>query len=78
MTDDDALYMWTVYDHPRDMPDKFVARCWRITRGQDPQATAVFYAHAELEPLRKFLRAKYLTQLERSEYDDPVIVETWL
>jgi hypothetical protein len=42
MTDDAALYMWTIYDHPRDKPDKFVARCWRIARGQDPQATSMF------------------------------------
>lgn len=76
--DDAVLYMWTIYDHPRDMPNKFIARRWAIVRGQDPKPTAHYFAADELDAVRAFLISKHLTRIDRSEYDDPVIVETWL
>jgi hypothetical protein len=30
-----GLAMWTIYDHPKDFPEHFVARKWLITGGED-------------------------------------------
>ena len=35
------LSMWTVYDHPSDFPDLFIARRWEVGEGlKEPLATA--------------------------------------
>ena len=28
-----SLYQWAIYDHPKDYPDKFVVRRWKIEAG---------------------------------------------
>ncbi|MEY2117089.1 hypothetical protein [Rhodanobacter sp. FW106-PBR-R2A-1-13] len=66
------LFTWVVYDHPRDMPDVFVARQWRLTG-----PTSRFFTAPTLDALREKLPAG-LTCLPRSPDDDSVIVETWL
>jgi hypothetical protein len=38
---DEALNMWVIYDHPRDMPDCFVARLWRIEAGRTTPTQAL-------------------------------------
>lgn len=72
----DALSMWTVYDHPSDFPNGFIAREW-ITSGSEPQPTDVVIV-APLETIRKNLQRMGLVCLTRAPDDDPAIVETWL
>ena len=68
-----GLEIWTVYDHPSDFPDKFVARLFL----NDQPTTAVLVAD-DLKTIRGQLRNKGFTRLMRAEEDDPVIVETWI
>lgn len=68
-----TLTIWTVYDHPTDLPDHYVARCWAMD-----QPTQYGIASDTLEALRRVLDSAGLVCLTRSENDDPVIVETWL
>ncbi len=71
------LVMWTVYDHPRDYPQHFVARKWEIHPGGE-RMTDEILKFASLEILREVMQRKGLSRLTRSPGDDPVIVETWL
>lgn len=73
------MQMWTVYDHPLDYPNEYVARLWLSIPGQpDPVWTAHTVACVELERLREFMTECGLTRIPRSEGDDPVIIETWM
>lgn len=77
MKPDDKLVMWTVYDKPADYRQGFVARRYEIRA--DGQAHAMLDAH--YGPSLAAVRAKLpggLVRIERSDTDDPVIVETWL
>jgi hypothetical protein len=77
MTDEDKwLEMWVVYDHPRDMPDCFVARKWLIYGGRT-EPTNALRAAGTLDEVRAMLPAG-LVCLTRNEEDEPQIVETWL
>lgn len=71
------LTMWTVYDRPSDAPEYYVARLWHIAPGQ-PHPTSTVIASSNLEIVRDYLLELGLTQLPRTEEDDPVILECWL
>jgi hypothetical protein len=77
MSDDDALSMWTIYDHPKDFPNHYVARLYQVDK-QGPRASATVVAAETLEALRRPLRNIGLTRLPRDPSDDPVIIETWV
>lgn len=64
--------IWTVYEHPRDLPDWFVARLWI----SDQPTTTVIKAKT-LDELRALL-PQGMSMMPRHELDDPCIVETWL
>lgn len=68
-----GLQIWTIYDHPKDMPDVFVAR---LHVGLTPTDQTI--VADDLDTIRRRLRNKGYTRLPRQEADDPVIVETWL
>lgn len=73
------LVTFTIYEKPKDYPDKFVVRRWAVVRGRpnpvpDPKAWAVADS---LEMARKALPPG-LVCTQRYPGDDPVIVETWV
>ena len=68
-----GLEIWTVYNHPKDYPDNFVAR-----KFIGETATNEVIIEDELETLRDRLTAMGLVKLMRMQGDDLVIVETWL
>lgn len=73
-----ALAMWTVYDHPADYPDKFVARRFEVDR-TGPRVTDSIIIADDIETIRDVLQFEmHLVKLMRSPEDDPVIMETWL
>jgi hypothetical protein len=74
----DVLTMWTIYDHPRDFPSSYVARCWENSaRYREPIATDKAI-EGELSMLRHLFADCGLACLTRNEGDDPKIVETWV
>jgi hypothetical protein len=73
---DEFLRMWTLYDHPKDQPDNYVARLWLVGDGRIIPTNDMFVADT-LEELRLLLPPE-LSCLPRTPEDDPVIVETWL
>jgi hypothetical protein len=75
---DEPLVMWTVYDHPKDHPDVFVARAWLVTGAPEPVATGSLIISATLAGVRQQLARDGLVCLARRPEDDPAIVEVWL
>lgn len=76
MTDDDLLKMWTIYDHPADYPDGYVARQWIIAGGGEPYRGPARY-RPSLEEAREAVPPG-LYRLDRDPGDDPTVVETWI
>lgn len=72
----EPLFMWVVYDKPKDFPTKFVLRKWAITNVSTP--TDDVKTADSLEEVRKFLPRGQGVRLAPSPGDDPCIVETWV
>jgi hypothetical protein len=75
----DELYAWTVYDHPTDRPDEYVARLWRILPAPAAPTNRMLGCD-DLEGLRAMILTDNpgLICLGRFEEDDPKIVEMWI
>jgi hypothetical protein len=71
-----TLELWTIYDHPADYPNHYVARKWLAGRGGE-EATSHVLMDTDLDLLRKKL-PPWLYCMPRQELDDPVIIETWV
>ena len=72
--------MWTIYDHPRDYPDSWVARRWEVggkTRVPAPIATSDMFVADTLEELRALLPPG-LVCLNRLPLDDAKVKEVWV
>jgi hypothetical protein len=73
-----TLTMWTVYSHPKDYPDHFIARKWLIgSKRDEPEATDEVVARFSLDEVRTALPPG-LYCIGRKTGDDPCIVEVWL
>lgn len=70
---DGVFSLWTIYDHPRDYPNSYVAR-----RFENDRPTADHMVSPDIESLREQMRQRGLALLSRDQADDPSIVETWL
>lgn len=77
LTTVDTLPLWTIYKHPRDYPEHFVARKWLIYPNKLMITEDVLF-RPDLESLQQIMREKNLHRLERLPDDDPTIQETWL
>ena len=66
------LELWTIFDSPIDLPDRFVARKWVM---ETP--TSELLQDKTLEGLRAKL-PHGLHCMPRSPGDEPQIVETWI
>jgi len=74
----EKLAIWTVYEHPADYPDKFVARRFDVDASGARPSASILVA-PDLETLRDILAFElHLVKLMRSPEDQPHIVETWL
>jgi hypothetical protein len=71
------LAMWTVYDHPTDHPDSFIARCHVVGSGIEGATTNTIRTET-LRTMRMVLRMAGLTPIKRDPADDAKIVEVWL
>ena len=70
------LSVWVVYDHPRDMPERVVARRHEVHAGRSLPTPDVV-AGDTLNDVRHMLPPG-LHCLQRDPCDDPRIVEVWL
>lgn len=74
-----TIEMWTIYDHPLDFPDQFVARRWSVVRGSlTPIPSDKYLKSASLDDLHRHFRACGYEWLPRMEDDDPVILGIYM
>jgi hypothetical protein len=71
-----TLTMWTIYEHPKDYPGKWVMRAHDIAAGSTTPRADCIVADS-LDEVRAVLPPG-LTRLPPHPDDDPVIHETWL
>jgi len=69
----ETLSLWTIYDHPTDYPNNFVARRFDLDRPTPEHIVA-----NSLDELRQMMMNAGLSCLTRNPEDEPHIVETWL
>lgn len=69
----------TVYEHPKDIPDSYVARAHILTHGvKAPYASpAIYIARDTLDEVRAAIPAD-MVKMCRQSTDDPVIVESYM
>jgi hypothetical protein len=75
--EDETLPMYVVYFNTRDYPGLYVVRRWTIRPGH----TAADAKPLALVPSLEAARAAFppgLYRIDRSQQDDPVIVESWI
>jgi hypothetical protein len=72
------MNLWTVYDHPTDYPNSFVARRGIVSEGGEFKQTDDVIVSNSLDEIRTQLRGRGLAYLPRNPKDEPQIVEVWL
>lgn len=72
-----VLSMWTIYDHPLDYPDVFIARRWEAGAVGVQHTTDTIVSH-DVKILRDVFIHAGLTKVMRHESDDLNIMEVWL
>ena len=72
-----AVSMAVIYDHPEDVPDKYVVRIWE---GREEKPPNVEMRKASLQECRKEIcESGYFVMAVRPDpEDDPKIAEIWL
>ena len=70
------LFMWTIYDRPRDYPSGFIARPFTIT-ANGPRPAFFALTAQSLAEIRNMLPPG-LVRIERDPAGEPHIVECWL
>ena len=70
------LEMFVIFDHPKDWPDKFVARQFLIQE-DTATPTGTFWLGDSLDEVRSHL-PPHCARLERDPNDEPQIVESWI
>jgi|SRR5579864_2869512 len=74
-----ALTLWTLFDHPKDYPNGFIARRFEVNKDGLVQATDhTLSAGPQPDELQDVFRKAGLVCVGRMSEDDPVIVETWI
>lgn len=72
-----VLSMWTVYDHPKDYPNSYVARRSEVT-AEGQTHTSDLMVSGDLDAIRDALDQRGLYRIPRQPNDDACIVEVWL
>ncbi len=70
------LMLWVIYQHPKDYPDGYVVRRWKIGDGRvipDPA-----FSRADSLGDARMRVPDGLVRLPPQPGDDPVIAETWI
>lgn len=72
-----SLSMWTVYDHPKDFPNCYVARRFEVDR-DGTRPTTDLMVSGDLELLRQTLQKRGLYCIASDPADAACILETWI
>lgn len=73
----ESMAIWTVYDHPDDFPDCYVARMF-VLGGPEEGPTAHIIVAPSLGNIRNVMRQLGLVCMKPDDTDPPQIVESWV
>lgn len=68
-----TIEIWTMYDHPADYPNSFIAR-----KFINAQPTNEVIVGQSVKEIRDILATKDLRHFGRSPDDDSIIIENWI
>lgn len=77
----DTLTIYSIYENPKDYPEKFVVRKWFIkstSKQPFPEVTPHCIADTLEEARHSLSKEGPLVKLMPNSDDDPCIVENWL
>ncbi|MBQ8698341.1 MAG: hypothetical protein IJ521_05025 [Schwartzia sp.] len=72
-----GIIMVTLYEHPKDFPESYVARVHFVEKGRQWASPDIFIVHDTLEAARAAVPSG-MVNMGRSPMDDPCIVETYI
>jgi hypothetical protein len=72
------LFIYVVYDHPKDFPEQVVVRRHEITAAGTVPEKEIFFQADTLQEVKTVIRGLGLTSLGRDVNDDPVILESFI
>jgi len=64
---------YTVYNRPKDYPDKVIVRAWDCSVNPPIASKRVYLAHSSLDVIMKKMRNKGFYFLQRNKSDDVCI-----
>jgi len=70
--------IWTLYDHPADFPDSYVARRFSGMTGKATDQTIIGETPGEILVKIQAVDPNACMFIPRSPNDDPVIMGTWI
>jgi hypothetical protein len=73
-----VLSLWTVYDHPKDYPDGFIARRFETGGGKPDAVATADVVTGDLATIRESMTMCGLHRMARAPSDQSKIVETWM
>jgi len=74
---DDPLDLYVIYDHPKDHPNNFVVRRWKLAADGTLTAENDCFLAGTIDDARSFV-PRGLVHIPRYPQDDPVITEVWM
>lgn len=72
------MTMWTIFDHPTDFPDHYVARENILRNDNTYGPSENFIQSTDLEVVREQLLHMGKTPIPRDPSDQANIIETWI
>lgn len=73
-----VLSMWTVFDHPADYPDGYMARRFEAGGGNPEPIATTDVITGDIALIRAAMERCGLFRMQRAPVDPPKIVETWM
>lgn len=77
VTNRKCMEIFTIYDHPNDVPNKFVLRRWTVKANSVPVPDAGYQTADTLDGIRALIPPG-LHCMPRNPQDDPKVVESWI
>jgi hypothetical protein len=74
----EPFVIWTLYDHPADYPDAYVARRFEVGPDCRVVPTGTVVVSTSLVAVRESMAVRGLTLIARARGDDPCIIEAWI
>lgn len=71
------MQQYVIYKYPEDFPRSYVVRVWRMVYGNQFTPDDDYQLAENLNQARELI-PEGMYQLDRSESDDPFIVEVWI